>query len=279
MAGTIDVEFVFIDGDKCFEFNRTHRLTPNDTVSGLVSAFNPNDTRGYFYAFAKQPFVGLAVSFNWLTGTSTILSPLAGDYTVEPFSFRAPGAQGTLTDVDADGERDLDGIEYEACGDELFIPRFHGQAAPITQSQLVLIDLTGGREFVARVNLFIFDDNENAFSADYVFNCWDKVALGNISGSFNNAFLQGSDDPTEPVGAPAIENGWLRIDGHSANSGFCSVPDPAIVAILIEGVGSSRSASLPFVSGLQNNGSLINSDPFAGDCESPPPGRPALMLR
>ena len=44
-AGTVDVEFVYIDGESCLEFNRTRRLTPNDTITVNTYLDNPNDPR------------------------------------------------------------------------------------------------------------------------------------------------------------------------------------------------------------------------------------------
>src|SRR5690349_18148308 len=68
-VGTVDVEFVYINGDNCLETNRTRRLTPGDTLSVLASVDNPNAVRGYVYVFAKKAGVG-AITFNHLIGTS-----------------------------------------------------------------------------------------------------------------------------------------------------------------------------------------------------------------
>ena len=76
LAGTVDVEFVYIDGESCFEFNRTRRLTPNDTITVSSQLDNPNDPRGYVYVFAKSPTSGAAISWNWLEGNSIILHQL-----------------------------------------------------------------------------------------------------------------------------------------------------------------------------------------------------------
>jgi hypothetical protein len=43
-AGTVDVEYVYIQGSTCHEFNRTRRLTPNDTITVSVRVDNPNET-------------------------------------------------------------------------------------------------------------------------------------------------------------------------------------------------------------------------------------------
>jgi adenosylcobinamide amidohydrolase len=46
-AGTVDVEYVCISKYDCLEFNRTRRLTPNDTISVLARVDNPNQREGH----------------------------------------------------------------------------------------------------------------------------------------------------------------------------------------------------------------------------------------
>jgi hypothetical protein len=132
----------------------------------------------------------------------------------------------------------------------------------------VLLNLTGAVQFDALVNITSFNDNENVFASQHVFECWMKEPLSSLGGVFNNAFLQGLDDPTEPLGAPGIENGWFFIDGLSASSSACSTADPAILGLLIEGIGASRSATLPFASvETQTNGSLVEFSILTPGCE------------
>jgi hypothetical protein len=68
LAGTVDVEFVYVHGYDCLEFNRTRRLTPNDTITVTTRFDNPNQSEGYVYAFAKSPTTGKAIKFDWLAG-------------------------------------------------------------------------------------------------------------------------------------------------------------------------------------------------------------------
>ena len=66
----------------------------------------------------------------------TIEGITALDYSINPVSFKGIG-NGTITDLDGDGNRDLDGLEYEAVADEILIPRFLGQGGTYN-SELIL---------------------------------------------------------------------------------------------------------------------------------------------
>lgn len=269
--GTIDVEFVYVNGDTCLETNRTRRLTPNDTITVLASIDNPNSTRGYVFAFAKRN--GVAVSFNFLVGASlTFSSNDTSDFELAPIGFQAAGGTGTPTDVDGDGRRDLNGVEYAQVPDVLVIPRFLGQAGPAAQlgatlqdarSSLVLINLAGAR-FTAVVDFLVYNDNEEPFSAQVTLDCWERVALSDISGVFLNDFLANNtnNNPNEIfagiVDPNPVESGWYRIDGNTADSSAATISDPAILAAQIETVNGDGGAQLPWGLGLQSNGDLLN---------------------
>ncbi len=272
--GTIDVEFVYINGDNCLETNRTRRLTPNDTLTVLAGADNPNYQRGYLYVFAKRN--GVAVSFNYLVGSSlTFSSSDSKDFELAPIGFKALAATGQPTDVDSDGRRDMNGVEYAKVPDELVIPRFLGQGeanttyGPIEEAktQLVLINLAGAR-FTAVVDFLVYNDNEEVFSAQYTIDCWDRVWLNQINGVFTDDFLEENTNhnPNE-IYAPGVdddpaEQGWYRINGLIANSSAASVDDPAILAAQIETLRGDGGAQLPWGIGEQDNGDLLNLSIF-----------------
>jgi hypothetical protein len=274
--GTIDVEFIYINGDNCLETNRTRRLTPNDTITVLAGVDNPNFERGYLYCFAKRN--GAAVSFNFLVGASLTFSGQSDskDFELAPVGFLALGATGAATDVDSDGRRDLNGVEYAQVPDELVIARFLGQeeqedlvGGPLDEarSQLVLINLSGAR-FTAVIDFLIYNDNEEVFSAQYTIDCWDRVWLNNINGVFVDDFLEENTNhnPAEinasGVDSDPAEQGWYRIDGLIANSSAASIDDPAILAAQIETVNGDGGAQLPWGIGLQSNGDLLNLSIF-----------------
>jgi hypothetical protein len=277
LNGTIKVEFVYIGkyGPNntlldCLEFNRTHTLTPNDTLSVITSAHNPQQEQGFVYVFAKDVNTGQAKVFNHLIGNEmTIMGIEALDYSLNPVSFKAIG-QGTNADLDGDTNRDLDGLEYETAPDEIYVPRFLGQGGSYV-SELILLGLSGGTSFTTIVNFWIYNDNEEAFSAQYSFKCWERKLLGQINGAFTESFLDTTNNaPGEIVGASARESGWFRVYGGTAFSTAEQITDPAVYAVLVEKIASHGASDLPFESvARQDNGALLPRGIF-GDGDPTP---------
>ncbi|MBL8858290.1 MAG: choice-of-anchor E domain-containing protein [Planctomycetes bacterium] len=270
LSGTVDVEFVYIarygpnDQDlPCLETNRTRRLTPCDTITIWTSADNPNAAQGYVYAFAKSPITGKAIVWNHLIGDLVIFSSTDTlRDSVQAIPFLGIGADRTPTDHDNDGIRDLNNVEYSRAPDELLIPRFLGQDPagpnPAFNSHLILIGLSGGTQFTTTVNFLIYNDNEEAFSAQYSFRCWAFPRLGDINSAFLETFLDTTNnDPLEIIGRPIKEAGWFKVDGLGAASTAAFIPDPAIYAVLVERFGIFAAAALPFELCSQDNGALL----------------------
>jgi hypothetical protein len=265
LSGSVRLEYVYISRVGCQEFNRSRTLTPNDTLSVLTKFDNPNMVQGYAYVVARSLTTGKAIKFDHLIGT--MVSYGMGNFELDPFVFRAGAAlaDGAPTDLEndgvGDGLRDLDGQEYEAAPAELLIPRFFGQDLSL-ESELILINLTGGAQFDALVDLLIYNDNEEVFSGQYSFRCWKRTRLLDISAAFSNSFLLSTNQAPNEInaggGPAAIETGWLRINGNLANSTQTALADPAILAVRIDDVLGAPSAALPFAKGLQVNGSLLS---------------------
>lgn len=278
--GTVKVEFVYIgrygpDGQSlnCLETNRTETLTANDTLSVVTSFHNPNHSQGYLYVFAKDLVTGRAKAFNYLIGNVLTMEGLAQlEYSMNPVSFKGFGDANGETDHDSDSVRDLDGDEYEPVADEIYIPRFIGSTGPfganlqgsIYDSELILINLSGGTRFDSIASFWIYNDNEEVFSAEYQFRCWDRVKLYNINGVFTQSFLKTTNHAAgEIVGATDVESGWIRVYGGTAFSTAESITDPATYAVLVERIGSYGAADLPFESlATQTNGDLLPTGIF-----------------
>ncbi|MFT7669942.1 MAG: hypothetical protein ACI8X5_002649 [Planctomycetota bacterium] len=276
----VDIEFVFIDGDDCSENNRTLTLTPCDTVTLLAHKLNPNPETGYLYVFAKE-YVGGgatngdAISWNHLIGNEMIIDGFEFyDYSMNPVSFTSPVPEGERTDEfngfgDGDGYRDLDGTEYAPAPNIITIPRFFGQdgmqgdaGSAYFNSQLILIALTGGAQFDTTACILYYNDNEQVFSTEYEFHCWEKPYLLDIDQGFGNDWLANNtdDDPDEIFGLPLganRESGWMCIEGCAASSTQESIANPAIYAALVEHVGNLGIADLPFECGIRTNGALV----------------------
>jgi hypothetical protein len=256
-VGDVDVEFVYIgrygsSGTEigCEEFNRTETLTDNDTLTLITNAHNPQYEQGFVYVFARDG-VNSPIQHNWLIGqVMTVDSLDTFEYSVNAVSYEG-------LNIGDDDLLNLDGDEYEESPDEILVPRFLGQGGPFT-SELILIGLTGGAAFYTTVDFLIYNDNEEVFSSEYTFRCWERVKLLDISGIFMNNFLQNftNDDPQEMLGAPTIETGWFRMDGALASSTTTTLQDPAVYGVLVERIGMYGAADLPFETGLNANGKL-----------------------
>ncbi|MBL8857714.1 MAG: hypothetical protein JNL28_04295 [Planctomycetes bacterium] len=265
LNGTVDVEFVYINGANCLEFNRTRRLTPTDTITVTTLHDNPNQHEGYVYVFAKSPTSGKAIKFDWLAGDSFQVAPGSlGGVDIPPVVFRAASglAAGADTDVDSDGVRDLNGNEYEKVSDELIVPRFVAHVPLASVPEVLLIGLTG-QSFTTIINFLIYNDNEEVFSAQYSFDCWDRVLLRDINGAFTQTFLA-TTNHTANENYVGTEYGWFSMDGAVAFSTAASVQDPAFMAVRIERflLTAQSGASLPYGLGEQANGDLVQHGPF-----------------
>ena len=264
---SVNVEFVYIGrqgpASDCFEFNRIDSMTPGDTFSAVVSAHNPTHDEGFVYIVA-QSATGFQqpISFNHLLGTMTIIDGInQNSYEMEALSYLGLTGAGMDTDLDADGRRDLDGVEYSQVADTILIPRFMGQSTTLS-SEIILVNLTLTRHATATVDFLVYNDNEEIFSVEYSFNCWDRAPLMDVSGLFSNDFLSlfTNHAPGEIVGATDQEAGWMRVWGSHAATKLTTVTDPAILAVLVEStVNTGTTASLPFELGLRSSGSLIQN--------------------
>jgi hypothetical protein len=261
--GTIEVNFRYIgrfdtNGNPipCLEVDRSVTLSPGDTFTFLTRAHNPQQEQGFMFAFAVHPTTGRPYDFDHLIGNAMFLSGIeARDYSTNPVTLDAK--TGGDTDLDGDGIRDLDGAEYEALPDEILIPRFLG-VRPSLESDLILLGLSGGAQFETIVDFIAYNDNEEAFSAQRQFRCWERVPLDVISSIFRNDFLVTTNHAAnEPLGAELRESGWIHLDGSVAFSTHQQIIDPAIYAVLVETVKrASGAADLPFECGSQTNGDL-----------------------
>ncbi|MCA8981757.1 MAG: hypothetical protein H6831_06705 [Planctomycetes bacterium] len=257
----IRVHFNYIDQEDCSKDDAITRLTPRDTFSAISYAHAPSHQRGYCFAYALGQ-TGGPIDADYLIGSVLILDGVnKAEYSMNALVFEAQTGDGNPTDLDFDGIRDLNGLEYSMAPDRIAIPRFIGQDQqhPMAsiRAELILIGLTGGRQFHTAVDFLIYNDNEVPFSSAYTFDCWTRVPLLQISGAFGRQFLLTTDnDDDEVVGMPGWESGWIEIDGGVAWSSAASFNDPAVLAVLVE-LDRLSSASLPFTLGSQSNGDLL----------------------
>ncbi len=270
------IEVIFINKSNCLETNRTYVLSPCDTLTFLTSAVGSANTQGYVYLYAKNSTatpgnpLGTPIVFNQLIGMETIINGIASfQYSLNAVSFRGLGDPFAPNDDDGDGIRDLNGPnaalpEYERAPDQILIPRFLGQDLPGGNyaSEMVLVNLSGGRQFTTVLDITGYNDNEVPFSGQYQFYCWDKIPLTTLSAMTLNTALQYQSDPREIFGLSERESGWMILNGNVAYSSAESILDPAIYAVLIERANGSVAADLPFELCAQENGALLPTGLF-----------------
>lgn len=262
-TGSIGVEFVYIDGESCLEFNRSVVLTPKDSFSAVTRIHNPDVSQGYVYAFAKRPLSGEAVAWDHLAGALHLFAGVNQlGFKAQPFVFRSgSGVDNAPTDEDTDGIRDLNGIEYEPAPDVIVVPQFFGNGNLFgmnVEGTLALVGLSGIK-FRTLIDFAIYNDNEEMFSSQVEFDCWDRLPLSRIANSFRDDFLRSSmDDPAETQGL-GEETGWYEMDGRTAFSTADQIDDPAFLALQVETTGLFRhsAAAKPFAKGTQLNGDLL----------------------
>jgi hypothetical protein len=256
----VDVEFVYIDGSDCSEFNREETLTANDTLTVLAKNHNPQNDYGYMYAFAREG-VGNPISHDYLIGNVMVIDGMNGDsgwsleYSFNAVSFETDVADGGSTELTANGLRDLDGDEYHGAPAEIQVPHFWGQGGAF-DADLILIGLSGGSKFETTVDFLVYNDNEVAFSTEYSFECWARTSLVSVSALFEEDFLEGSGQD-EDENIHNHESGWFRMWGDIASSSSTDIEDPAVYGVLIENIYSFGAADLPWEEGVNLNGKLL----------------------
>ncbi len=216
--GTVptEVQVVYVSS-ACTTTDLVLTMPPRDTVTFLSNYNNSPNLRGYAYAFARNPANDSKWSYDHLVGSAlrmTVVDAYTHGYSA--ISFQSPVVPFELTDLDADGVADLDGLEYVQAPEKLLIPRFLGSTSQ-RSNDLILINLTGGTAFQAVANFLIYNDNMEVFSAQTSLGCWSRTSLESISSATTHNFLvQTNHAVDEVLGAPFIEAGWIEIDGGIA---------------------------------------------------------------
>jgi hypothetical protein len=211
-------------------------LTPADTYSVLTQCHNNGQGQeGYVVLTAQDPALfKSAWSFNYLIGSELVVMPTGGVYQIDAQPFDSLQAENAATDVDGDGQLDFDGIEYEGTPDELYID----SVLAVTSNSLVLINLTGGTEFLATVKFDAWNNDEYPMSTTKAFKCWFEVPLFQLDNIFTPAYLffntpSALDElDVNCDGVGDFDTFWARIRGIVASSAVESIPDPAILGAL-----------------------------------------------
>jgi hypothetical protein len=251
----------------CNVVDRIEALTPADTKCVLTSCHNASSgEEGYLVVSAQDPNqFNVPWSFNHLIGSELAINGSLV-YSLNAIPFKAIAGEGELTDADQDGQLDFDEVEYEGIPNTLFMDSFIAEA----QSSLILINMTGGFKHVANVAFDVWNDNEFPLSATLAFKCWTEGYLTDVSLVFDGTFL-GNNTPndkreldTDCDGYDDFETGWARIRGLNASSDTESIPDPALLGAVAEGVFGIGGRRL-----WESEDKQLNGDFFKTGSEDP----------
>jgi hypothetical protein len=282
---SVDAHLVLRKGTDCEEFYNTSRpLTPNDTTTFSISDDVPGGPGGAFRGFGYIYAEGLGTSLTPIKFDNLIVQHLvfeavnANAYEMEAYGFKAGStlANGASTNIDGDSVRDLNGSEYEVVPNTHIFPRFIASGTvpgigETSSNELVLVSLVGGNLWSVTVDLLIFNDEEDVWSAQTTFACHAVRDVLTLSNAFSQDFLLASN----PAGtnqeyirfqsrtAAGFETGLLKLTGGSATSSAAFQTNPAIVAALIHrhqlpGGMEFKTGVLPFGKGSNNKGDLVN---------------------
>lgn len=240
LGGSITVHYQYYD----FSFpaapsiqNRTELLDPGDTltVSASCHAF---DVDGYLIVTAEDPFaINRPIAHNYLMGSQFVVRGLGAAYELSAIPLKAIPAPGDIVDVDANGEINLDGVEYEQASEFLYVDSVLASLG----NRLALVSLTGDLTDTTTVVFDIWNDNQMPLSQVVPFQGWFDEKFENLSGSLSLVFLMNlpGNDPTQfdvdCDGSGDLETAWLRIRPTSTATGAGSIANPVVLGAVTGG--------------------------------------------
>ena len=251
----------------CSVFDRFELLTPADTLSTLTSCHDAvvGGQQGFLVVSAHDPAqFDVPWDFDWLVGSEYVVNAAGGMYSVEAVPLRGLPGAGLPTDLDADGQLDFDGLEYEGLPDVLFVDSFMAMAC----SRLTLVNLTGGCAARNLLRFEIFNDAGYPLSTTLVMGRWFDLPLYDLSPLFHADFLANAtpDDPTELDlhcrNKGNVEMGWVAIDslGVFLPGGALLADDGALLGVITSGITlwSDGGHLLGESDALQFNGVMLD---------------------
>jgi hypothetical protein len=274
--------------DICQITNVFRNLTAADTLTIRSSCVNPPSLnlqqigpvtdvvqRGYLMVSANDTDAGdVEAHWKWdhLIGSELVIS-FADGYAywllAVPFLAGPQLAQEARTDIDGDFNNDFNATvpapgvagEYEKISDW----HYADSVISIFDPGLTLANLTGGLNARNSVHIDGWNDNEVAFSANFIMGCWMEDHLRFIHPWFDIVFTitneigdnpseidilcQGTGAPSTPIGN-IFESLWFRVDsqGVNASGGGFIASDGALLGAITAG----PNPQLAVVGGIAN---------------------------
>lgn len=172
----IDVHLYFVDGSTCSIADAQLTLTPNHTVSFLVSDLDPGVV-GYLVAVAN--YSGVPTQFNYLMGDA-YYHELSGLTAMLPAMAVEKVSGGDLV-VTPESTADLvfDGAQYERLPQTVAVSSFNSQVTDETTLSLFVptTNLGIGTNESHSIFTLVYDDTERVRSTSFLIRCYRRLPL------------------------------------------------------------------------------------------------------
>ena len=251
LGGSTNIKFEYVNAvhnpdDRfcpkgCQIFDKVEALTPADTLTVLTGCHNSAGflpyyrkdstdfgSAGYVVITAQNPYAfDQDWCFNYLAGSETVFFTSGMSYSLNAIPFQCKAGPNEPSDVNKNGLRDFDNIEYCAVADQMYLDSFLG----ISESYLACVNLTGGPWDTNTLHFSIWNDNERPMSITRPFKCWFNERLSHISNLFSYAYLSFTDNDPRELDVTCdrsgdVETGWAKIDSIGVrNPGGTQISD------------------------------------------------------
>ncbi len=198
--GAVDLDCIYVPSDICSGFDFRVHLTPNQPITWLASqgtsstfsstAVPPFDSTGELKCIVLPADTSVA-SHNTIQGRAAVFGADGQTIGYSAFGFLR------LTDGPLTNEIDLDGVTYTQCPNEQhFVFIASDPSAAQAESEIVIAQCSEDLENLVNpatvIQLQVFNEFEEAFSASTSVACSIRTTLQKISSVFTQATL-GSD--------------------------------------------------------------------------------------
>lgn len=194
------IHLFLIDGSTCSVADFGLSLTPNQTISILMSDYDPG-IYGYMIAVAESFDTGLPTQFNWLAGSAYIREN-DGRKAILPAISIGKVSAGDIAPTNGEYKLKFNGADYEKLPSGLAVISFDSQV--LAQSTLYIYTPPTNLFFgdVTTVNVFtlLYDDAEKSLSSSFTVTCYRQdsfITLFNRGGGINRH-------------VPPGRTGWLK---------------------------------------------------------------------
>lgn len=197
------IHLFFVDGSTCTVADFGLSLTPNQTMSFLMSDYDPG-VQGYIVAVATDG--SAPTQFNYLIGTAFIRENDGKQAVLQAISLVKLSPGSVDTNDDGNNVLRFNGSEYERLPSALAVTNFNSETS--TSNLLIIYspsrDLIFGSAEAVSIFTLLFDDSERSISGGFTVRCYRADTLSVI-------FSRGGINRHIPAG----RTGWIKLNATS----------------------------------------------------------------